>query len=379
MKAAVKDFMESTMIPPLKGLLQSVIKPIQPVINLIQSAIRPIVAAIGGAPTLQPGQRLPLSVRLRGWWEGYDLAELQARLDALGSEDSADSKEKKTDQEPGLALDGNRWDKAWNEERVKAAELIWGDGYCGPGGQEYVINLSKRLTLTPEMSMLNLGAGLGGPARTLAKNFGVWVDGMEGTAGLAETGMEMSVMAGLEKKASISHYDFEALPAFERTYDRVLANESMFTVRDKERLLSNVEGALKNGGLLMITDFVVTNEEALASAEVQDWIESEPVKPYPVTATAMEKMLKAGNFGVQVSENVSDSYKTMITDSWNQTQDLMPKLAQECDDEDGRKFLDVLLQEAELWSKRVKLIADEKLCAWRFLGGKKKIVLVGGW
>ncbi len=365
MLAGVKDFMESTMAPPLKGLMKAVRKP--------------IIAVIGEGPSLQPGHKLPLRVLLQGWWEGYDLEELQARLDALAPDDSAQSASDEKDRAPGVALDGTRWDKAWNEERVRAAEIIWGDGYCGPGGQEYIINLSKRLSLTPEMSMLNLGAGLGGPARTLAKNFGVWVDGMEGAAALAETGMEMSVMAGMEKKASITHYDFEALPKFERTYDRVLAKETIFTVRDKATLLSNVEGALKNGGLLMATDYVVTSEEALESDEIQEWIEKEPIKPYPVTVEAMEKMLKASNFGIRVSENISDFYRTMITDSWNQTQELMPQLAKECEDDEGRKFLDILLQEAELWSRRVKLMADEKLYAWRFLAGKKKIVLSGGW
>lgn len=372
MKVAVKNFVESTMMPPLKGLMP-------PLKGLMDTVTKPIIAAIGESPSLQPGQKLPLRVRLRGWWEGYDLAELQARLDALGPQNPAGSDSKGGEKEPGLALDGTRWDKAWDENRVKAAEMIWGEGYCGPGGPEYIINLSKRLSLTPEMSLLNVGAGMGGGARTLAKNFGVWVDGIEGTAGLAEIGMEMSVMAGLEKKATVTHYDFEALTPFTRTYDRVLSKESIFTVRDKAALFANLEAALKNGGLALITDYVVTDDAALASDEVQEWIEKEPVKPYPVTAETMEQMLKDCNFGIRVSENLTDFYRTMITDTWTETQKLMPQLAKECDDEDGRKFLDTLLQEAELWSRRVKLMADQKLYAWRFLAGKKKVVLMGGW
>jgi len=42
-------------------------------------------------------------------------------------------------------------------------------------------------------------------------------------------------------------------------------------------------------------------------------------------------------------------------------------------------FLDALLAEAEIWSRRVQLMAEGKLVAWRFLAGKKKIVLMSGW
>ena len=94
-----------------------------------------------------------------------------------------------------------------------------------------------------------IGAGLGGPARVLAKEFGVWITGVEQSRELAAAGMELSTMAGLGKKAAIVPYDPAAPEPFERNFDRVLAKDGMFTVADKGHLIACVAKKLKAEGL----------------------------------------------------------------------------------------------------------------------------------
>lgn len=346
---------------------------------ILKFVVDPVVKAATRPATLEPGQKLPLVIRVKAWWEGYDAEEMQARLDSLGPKTPAKPVTVEAPKEVDLPESGALWEKAWTEQRVKAAELIWGEGFCGPGGPEYIINLSKRLSLTPEMSMLALGAGMGGPVRTLAKTFGVWIEGLEGSEQLAEVGQEMSVMAGLAKKAPILHYDMEELPAFERSYDRVLAKESMFTIGDKATALLNVEKCLKNGGLFLMTDYLIKDESALESDDVQEWIAKEPVRPFPATAERMEELIHDAKFSVRVSEDITELHQSMITEAWSKTEAVMPKLAEECKDDEGHMFMDALLTEAETWSRRVRLMSEGKLVAWRFLVGKKKIVLMSGW
>lgn len=358
-------------------------KPILKIVTdpLVKVVVDPLKAATaaGKANSLEPGQRLPLVLRIKAWWEGYDADEMQRRLDGNVTKTPAKPAAAKAPKKAKLPDSGALWEKAWTEQRVKAAELIWGEGFCGPGGPEYIINLSKRLSLTPEMSMLSFGAGMGGPVRALAKSFGVWVEGLEGSAPLAAVGQEMSVMAGLGKKAPIIHYDMEKLIPFERSYDRVLAKESMFTIGDKGQALSNVEQCLKNGGLFLSTDYLLKDPSALDDDDVQDWIAGEPVRPFPATVDEMEEMMQDAKFSVRVSEDITEMHQSMITEAWSKTESVMPKLAEECQDEEGQMFMEALLTEAEIWSRRVRLMSEGKLVAWRFLAGKKKIVLMSGW
>ncbi len=117
-------------------------------------------------------EKLPLKLKLKAWWEGYDRDEYAAiRADEAESNDvkgqgaptstpgSAPTKGKN-------AVDDLPFDP-WDEERIDIAQYIWGDGFCGPGGAEHIVSMSKLLALSPEMSMVILGGGLGGPARSL--------------------------------------------------------------------------------------------------------------------------------------------------------------------------------------------------------------------
>jgi len=49
------------------------------------------------------------------------------------------------------------------------------------------------------MSILDLGAGLGGPARILVEKLSLWITSREISAELARAGMDLSIAAGMAK------------------------------------------------------------------------------------------------------------------------------------------------------------------------------------
>src|SRR5215468_8284890 len=123
--------------------------------------------------------------KFHAWWEGYELppkdeAEPQAAAAAAPAPGG--------DAPPG---------DAWSKSRIKVAELIWGDGFNFPGSADHVVELVKPFGLNKEKSLLDLGCGLGGGTRAIAKEFGTYVEGMEHSPALAKAGMEMSEKAGL--------------------------------------------------------------------------------------------------------------------------------------------------------------------------------------
>ena len=167
----------------------------------------------------QKSEKIPLKLRLKAWWNGYDVNDMKARLNkgdaddvSANSDTSSESPEapeavpapKAAMEEAKDRLSGNLAVLPWDETRMEVSQLVWGQGYCGPGGPEHIKAMSKLLAMTPEMSAAVIGAGLGGPCRVMAEEFGVWITGYEESPELAKKGMSLSTMAGLGKKAEIS-------------------------------------------------------------------------------------------------------------------------------------------------------------------------------
>ena len=299
--------------------------------------------------------------RLKAWWEGYDGQEYDAWLEARSRAKSA-----KATTPVGVAKSAFApADTAWKQERIEISNLVWGDGYCGPGGPQHVIDLSKLLGLTPEMSILILGGGLGGPARVLAKEYGCYVDAYEQSRSLAAAGSEMSVVAGLAKKAVIEPYDFNKCPPFKRKYDAAVSTEALFMVEKKTEALNAVQASLKPCKLFVITDYVLADNVDTGDPDIREWIENEPSPIYPVQNQAMTQLIEQNQFNLRVKEDLGENFRSLIAKCWGQAGDLVQQLLERGDE--GRPLVDMLLREATLWSRRSALITKHKVQVMRYL------------
>ena len=101
-----------------------------------------------------------------------------------------------------------------------------------------------------------MALGLGGGTRALVNEFGVWVSGMEPTADLAKAGKEMSIKAGLDKKAEIIRYDAATFEPKAGSIDCILSSETLYLIEDKPKILRSFENCLKSRGQISVTDFV---------------------------------------------------------------------------------------------------------------------------
>lgn len=317
-------------------------------------------------PAKKPGKKdasMPLSLRLKAWWEGYDADDIKKRI---AERSPAPEPEPEPKEEP-KEISRDTIDP-WDEETVDIAQYIWGQGFCGPGGPDYIVSLSKLLALSPEMSMLQIGASIGGPARVLADRFGVWMTGYEESATLVEKGNTLSKMAGLEKKAVISQYDPENVEEFDRKFDRALSKEALFTIQNKADLIGKIEKKLKPGGLFLMTEYVLGSDSAVTKDRYKEWVIGERTHPYPVMPDELTDMLKKNRLQVRVSEDISMQYINMITKAWAGADEVAAKLAKQ---EDGSHKIQVLMAEAEFWTRRKKLLESGDLKLWRIVANKK--------
>lgn len=312
----------------------------------------------------KPDAKVPLKLRLKAWWEGYDTDDIKKRLSDRKVEPAVVEEPKAEAPKDASAENLDPWDTA----TVDIAQYIWGKGFCGPGGPDYIVSLSKLLALSPEMSMLQIGAGLGGPSRVLVDRFGVWITGFEESEMLVEKGRKLSKMAGLEKKAQLEQYEPEEFEGFDRKYDRALSKEALFTIENKQNMIARIEDKLKPGGLFLMTDYVIGSDAVLGKDKYKEWVIGERRHPFPILSDELVDLLKKNRLQVRVSEDISMQYVDMINQAWAGADEVAAKLAKR---EDGTMMIQTLMREAEFWTRRKKLLETGDLKLWRIVANKK--------
>ena len=115
-------------------------------------------------------------------------------------------------------------------------------------GREATRELAGLANLKPGMRVLDLGSGIGGPARVLAAEFGCVVAGIDLVAEYCRVAEMITRRAGLSHQVSFQQGDMTALPYDEGIFDAVFTLHTMMNIADKETLADNILRVLKPGG-----------------------------------------------------------------------------------------------------------------------------------
>src|SRR5690606_1927210 len=91
----------------------------------------------------------------------------------------------------------------WPAQRREIAQMIWGEGFESPGGAERILELVKPFGLSSAHSMLEIGAGMGGGSRAIAKSFRAYVTALEPDPELAAEGALQAGIHDMEDKANV--------------------------------------------------------------------------------------------------------------------------------------------------------------------------------
>jgi SAM-dependent methyltransferase len=133
--------------------------------------------------------------------------------------------------------------------RLTADDLAPADHFHG-GGKPATLRLARLAQLEPGMRVLDVGGGLGGPARTLAAEFGCRVVVVDLTRSYVETGRRLTARLGLADRVTHVVGDALALDAGAEPFDAVWTENSGMNIADKERLYAGFARALRPGGVL---------------------------------------------------------------------------------------------------------------------------------
>jgi len=243
-------------------------------------------------------------------------------------------------------------------DKLQLAQWLWGAGFNMPGGEEHVLELVKPFALNPAMNMLDVAAGLGGPARSIATAFKMYITAYERDPELAKLGMEMSTLQGMNKHAPIEPYDPETFELRAAAFDCILGRLATYTLADKDRFLGMLAQGLKPRGQLMLTEFV-SDPAAGAKPELTLWERRQPAPPQLWTLEQYKLCLTKLGFDIRIDEDTTDRYRSMILQGWAQllhNADLrgMP-----------RKHVRSIVDEAENWFYTVAALDSGALRVYR--------------
>jgi SAM-dependent methyltransferase len=243
---------------------------------------------------------------------------------------------------------------AWSPERLAMLGQLWGEGFIAPGGEAEALRLTKPLGLSGSHSLLHLGAGLGGGSRAVARASGCYVTAFEQDPELAALGMAAATKAGMAKRAAVQLLD-AGKPGFRPNYfHHALSQEALWTVADKKPVLGAMVQAMKVGGQLMLTDLVRAEADP-DDAAWRAWAMLERARPQPATETAMTRLMQAMGLDVRITEDISARQVGQVLTGWMDRVSSLVRVKPQA------REAALIVREAELWLRRVRLIQEGRL------------------
>lgn len=126
------------------------------------------------------------------------------------------------------------------------------------GGAEAVDRLLPGLRLTAGMTVLDVGSGLGGPARQVAGASGARVRGVDITRAYVEVAAALTRAAGLEDRVDFVCTDIAAFEG--RDFDAAYTMHVQMNVADKAGFFSEIAHRLRPGARLAVFEVCRTGE-----------------------------------------------------------------------------------------------------------------------
>ena len=177
------------------------------------------------------------------------------------------------------------------------------------GGLAAVDALARLAGIGGHTRVLDLCAGLGGPARFLAARRGCQVVALELNAGRAAGAARLTALVRLHGRVRIVRGDATALPFAPGRFDACLSQEALLHIVDKAAVLREAHRVLAPGGRLAFTDWVA--RASLGDGErrrLREWMAAVTLQ----TLDAYRAMLGATGFAAVTAEDLTDEWRTVL-------------------------------------------------------------------
>jgi len=128
------------------------------------------------------------------------------------------------------------------------------------GGSQAVERLIDSLSLSPTDVVLDVGSGLGGPARLMASTTGCQVVGVDITAAYVEAAVELTSRCGLAERVRFVHTSLERYSPG-RLFDAAFTMHVQMNISDKAAWFAEIASRLVPGARLAVWEVCRTGRQ----------------------------------------------------------------------------------------------------------------------
>ena len=121
-------------------------------------------------------------------------------------------------------------------------------------GLEATEDMAALLQIAETDHILDVGSGLGGPARYVAQRFGCRVSGIDLTAEFCDVARHLTALLGFEERVSVRQGDALAMPYGDATFDGAYSMNVSMNIADKRALYREIRRVLKPDAWLMLSE-----------------------------------------------------------------------------------------------------------------------------
>lgn len=121
-------------------------------------------------------------------------------------------------------------------------------------GHQATLEIAGRLRLDPSSHLLDIGSGLGGPARAVAEAHGCRVTGIDLTPAFRDAAAALSRWVGLADRVAFRQGDATRLPFGDATFDAAMTIHVAMNIAAKDRMYAEARRVLKPGGRFVAYD-----------------------------------------------------------------------------------------------------------------------------
>jgi ubiquinone/menaquinone biosynthesis C-methylase UbiE len=123
-------------------------------------------------------------------------------------------------------------------------------------GRTATLELAERLALDNNSHVLDIGSGLGGPARTVAEAYGSRVTGIDLTPEFCEAAKLLCDWVSLGDRVTFLQGDATNLAFGNDTFDAAMTIHVAMNIPRKDKMYAEVKRVLKSGGTFAVYDIL---------------------------------------------------------------------------------------------------------------------------
>lgn len=169
------------------------------------------------------------------------------------------------------------------------------------GGRAATRYLMENMNLTGGMAVLDIGSGLGGPARQIAHNTGANVTGIDLTPDFCEIATRFTVAVDMQDRVSFHAGTALAMPFADQFFDAAYTIHTAMNIEDKATLYKEAFRVLKPGAQFGIYD-ITCGDDPRDPEYPLPW-SAVPQTSFLVTVADMAMLLEMAGFEITLRED----------------------------------------------------------------------------